>query len=160
MLLLLLLRLPPLLLRRLLGCSCIGLMLAPHTLASTPGDGCGDVRRLRFDPLWRSYTWGLDLPPALFRRGLPAVVRAGLRCLRPDVWRVDELVASAASSVPARFHPSRHIQLEDLQQLLLYHDPDPSAGTAAAQQPRSLLLGISGGGTVALWDYSRWVGGQ
>lgn len=49
------------------------------------------------------------------------------------------------------------LEFEDLQQLQLYRDPK---GCAAADAPhRRLLLGISGSGRVALWDFDRWAWG-
>ena len=49
------------------------------------------------------------------------------------------------------------LEFEDLQQLQLYRDPK---GGAAADAPhRRLLLGISGSGRVALWDFDRWAWG-
>lgn len=37
-----------------------------HPVLACAGDGSGDVQRLSFDPLWRSYTWGRPLPPAKY----------------------------------------------------------------------------------------------
>jgi hypothetical protein len=39
-------------------------VLCACAVSCAAGDGSGGVRRLEFDPLWRSYTWGRPLPPA------------------------------------------------------------------------------------------------
>lgn len=144
----------------------------PHP--STAGDGCGDVRRLHFDPLWRSYTWGRDLPSATFRRGQAGcgvVIGCSTRCagvpaslsfpVPPSSAHDEDSIAETSSCFPSALLPlrllcCRHMALEDLQQLLMYRDPEAAPqATEGGAPPRTLLLGISSGGTVAVWDLDR-----
>ena len=61
------------------------------------------------------------------------------------------LFPTAHSACPSFYSA---LDFEDLQQLQLYRDPE--GGAAADVPPRRLLLGISGSGRVALWDFDRW----